>query len=336
MSPTNAAADVARRALLKMSDSTVLSAVDGLDLREHAKISAVVGIPLRNLQQRRDVGSFVTSAPIAAVTALLELLAMSTLEKVIVALGERADAPSLDELTAAVDKVRSEGASLDEVVAVLAFAVVEEFPAAPHCRQLLESRPELALPELPLVVDTAPSFSPRQTDPAIKELRRRRREEEKSRRKGPSSQRPIHPSKVKPRRAAPAASDVRAAVVEDPQSRRPLMLTPLELERFDPDHSLTGSVVIVEVPFDATDPVAPDLRSKERPVLVVAASDNALLVRPIYSNRASTRNVFQAWRRLGLDHVSYVDDTRIAVNVESTATLERIGRLSDAEWNAQL
>src|ERR1700679_1301081 len=114
MSPTTGSAiDVARRGLLKISESTILAAVDGLDLRGHAKISAVVGIPLRNLQQRHDVATFAASAPIAAVTALLELLAMSTLEKVIVALGDHADTPNFDQLSEAIDTVRSEGALLD-------------------------------------------------------------------------------------------------------------------------------------------------------------------------------------------------------------------------------
>ena len=33
-----------------------------------------------------------------------------------------------------------------------------------------------------------------------------------------------------------------------------MLLTPAELERFDPEHALAGTVVIVEVPFDAIDP----------------------------------------------------------------------------------
>ena len=45
---------------------------------------------------------------------------------------------------------------------------------------------------------------------------------------------------------------------------------------------------------------------------MVAASDDAVLVRPIYSSDAPTRSVLQSWRRLGLDHVSYVDDARVA------------------------
>jgi hypothetical protein len=338
MSPTTgSAADVARRGLLKISESTILTTVDGLDLRGHAKISAVVGIPLRNLQQRHDLATFAASAPIAAVTALLELLAMNTLEKVIVALGDHADTPNFDQLSEAIDAVRSEGASLDDIVAVLAFAVVEEFPAAPHCRRLFDERAEFALPDLPDVAAAPTLLAPKETDPEIKEQRRRRREEEKKRKRGPTSQRPPRPTKTKSVPKVAATSHEPSRGTEAPtERRRPMIFTPAELDRFDPAHALAGTVVIVNVPFDATDPAVPEQKDKERPALVVAASADALLVRPIYSSGAPTRTVLQAWRRLGLDHVCYVDDTRVALSVAPTEPLERVGRLTDQEWNAQL
>lgn len=335
--PTGPGADISRRALLKISESTILSSVDGLDLRGHAKITPVVGIPLRNLQQRRDVLTFASAAPIAAVLALLELLAMAPLEKVIAALGEHADSPNFEQLNGAIDDVTLEGASVDDVVAVLAFAIAEGFPAAPHCRRLFEERAELALPELPNVVVTTTLAAPRETDPQIKEQRRRRREAEKKRRRGPASQRPPRPSKAKPVPKAHVVPEERSpAGEESDERRRPMTFTPAELGRFDPEHVLAGTVVIVDVPFDATDPTEAEQKSKQRPVLVVAASDDTLLVRPIYSSAAPTRNVFGAWRRLGLDHVCYVDHARVAVVVRSTGSLERVGRLSDQEWNAQL
>jgi hypothetical protein len=338
MSPiTGNAAEISRRALLKISESTILTTVDGLDLRGHAKISAVVGIPLRNLQQRRDVTTFAATAPIAAVAALLELLAMAPLEKVIVALGEHADTPNFEQLSDAIDAVHRDGSSADDVVAVLAFAIAEEFPAAPHCRRLLDERADLALPELPDVVLTPIPLAPKETDPEIKEQRRRRREEEKKRKRGPTSQRPPRPTKTKQAPKARVIPREPIGVSEGPgEERRRNLFTPAELERFDPEHPLAGNVVIVEVPFDATDPATPELKSKERPALVVAASADGLLVRPIYSSAAPTRKVLQAWRRLGLDHVCYLDDARVALNVAPTESLERVGRLNDQEWNAQL
>jgi hypothetical protein len=336
MTPTTGnAAETARRAMLKISESTILTTVDGLDLRGNAKLSAVVGMPLRNLQQRRDVVAFAVSAPIAAVTALLELLAMSPLEKVIVALGDHADTPNFEQLSDAVDAVIRDGAASDDVIAVLAFAICEEFPAAPHCRRLMDEHPEWVLPELPVVEVASKNFTPKETDPEVKEQRRKRREEEKKRRRGPTSSRPPRPAKSKPPVKAQAPPSASRATSESVESRRPIIFTPAELERFNPEHPLAGSVVIVEVPFDAVDPDAPEQKAKERPALVVAASDEAMLVRPIYSNGAPTRSVLQAWRRLGLDHVSYVDDARVVV-VAPTGSLERVGRLSDQEWNAQL
>ena len=337
MAPTTGnAAEISRRALLKISESTILTTVDGLDLGGHAKISAVVGIPLRNLQQRHDVATFAATAPIAAVTALLELLAMAPLEKVIVALGEHADTPNFEQLSAAIDDVRRDGSSVDDVAAVLAFAIAEEFPAAPHCRRLFDERDYLALPELPDVVVTPTAFAPKETDPEIKEQRRRRREEEKKRKRGPTSPRPPRPNKAK---SAPKTRETPQGSLkvndESTERRRPMIFTPAELERFDPEHALAGVIVIVEVPFDAMDPATPDVKSKERPALVVAANADALLVRPIFSSAAPTRKVLQAWRRLGLDHVCYVDDVRVALSV-ATESLERVGRLNDQEWNAQL
>ena len=338
MAPTTGnAAETSRRGLLKISESTILTAVDGLDLRGHAKISAVVGIPLRNLQQRREVATFAATAPIAAVTAMLEVLAMAPLERVIAALGEHADTPNFEQLSEAIDTVSRDGATIDDVVAVLTFAIAEEFPAAPHCRRLLDERAELGLPDLPDVVVTSTLVTPKETAPEIKEQRRRRREEEKKRKRGPTSQRPPRPAKIKPSpKVRPTQSETRSVVDESGERRRPMIFTPAELDRFDPEHALVGTVVIAEVPFGATDPSVPEQKSKERPALVVAACADAVLVRPIYSSGASTRNVLRAWRRLGLDHVCYVDDIRVALNVAPSESLERVGRLTDMEWNAQL
>jgi hypothetical protein len=234
MSPsTSSSTEIVRRAFLKFDESMVLAAVDSLDLRAHSKVSAVVGIPLRNLQQRRDVTSFALSAPLAAVRALLELLALEPLEKVVEALGEHADSPSYDQLAVAVDQLLAGGSTIDDVVALLAFAIAEEFPAGPHCRRLLEERADLQLPELPDAVPVASLLSPKETDPQVREQRRARREQEKQRKKGPSSVRPARPVKAKPgeKVASPAPSDQRATVgSSEPAPRRAVRFTPVELE----------------------------------------------------------------------------------------------------------
>jgi hypothetical protein len=114
------------------------------------------------------------------------------------------------------------------------------------------------------------------------------------------------------------------------------LLTPLESSRYDVDHPLVGTVVLVDVPFDAVDPDQPEATSKERPALVVAVSKDDVLVRPIYSNQAPSRSVFQPWRRVGLDHVSFIDDARVGVPVASTESQRPLAQLTVDEWNALL
>jgi hypothetical protein len=326
-------AQYVRRGLLKISDATVLEAVDALDLRANARISAVVGMPLRSLQQRRDVTTFAGTAPIAAVKGLLELLAMEPLEKVIEALGDHSETPSYEQLAAAVDQLLANGSTDDDMVALLTFAIGEDFPAGPHCRRLLEVRAEFALPELPDVAPSSSLIAPKEVDAEVREQRRARREEEKKKRaKAPA--RPVRPAKSKGEKKAAATTPtpVRAGPATVPDRRRAI-LTPGELERFSPEHPFVGTVVLVEVPFDSVDPIVPEQRAKARPALVVAASDTGVLVRGIYSNPATTRVLFQPWRRLGLDHVSYIDGDRVAVALGNLDELERLGRLADDEWN---
>lgn len=332
--PIANANSVVRAALLRIDPATTLAAVDKLDLRAHAKVSAVVGVPLRQLQQRRDVLAFATTAPPAAVRALLEQLAAQPLEKIVELLGEHAESPTYEELSGAVDQLLSEG-SVDDAVAVLAYAIGESFPAAANCRRLLEDRPDLALPSLPAVVGPSVLASPREVSPAIREQRRARREEERRRKKPGASTRPARPARQKstsssPSLAHPAGSRLAPVSVV----RRRVPLTPLEVARFDPEHPLVAAVVIVDVPFDAEDALQPELSSKERPALVVAASVSELLVRPIYSNPSPTRTLFRPWRRVGLDHPSYIDAARVVV--PCAGIVAQLTQLTTSEWNALL
>src|ERR1017187_8172793 len=242
--PPPTAARCGRRALLKIDDNTVLAAVDSLDLRGNAKISAVVGMPLRSLQQRRDVTAFAIGAPIAAAKGLLELLAMEPLEKVIAALGDHAESPSYEQLASALDQLIADGATNDDVVALLCFAIGEEFAAAPHCRQLLEERPELALPELPEIAPNSALLAPKPIDPEGREQRKARREEEKKRRRNSAPIHPARPVRVKSdKKVAPAAAPASPAQPVVVSERRRMAFTPSELERFDPDHPFVGTVV---------------------------------------------------------------------------------------------
>ncbi|MGA2123120.1 MAG: hypothetical protein ABSG58_01710 [Acidimicrobiales bacterium] len=330
---TSNANTVMRAALLKMDVDHVLGVVDTLDLRANAKVSAVVGVPLRQLQQRRDVEAFAVSAPVAAVRGLLEVIALPPLEKIIELLGDHAENPSYERLAGAIDEFLRSGGSVDDALSVLAFAVGDNFPAAPHCRRLLAEREEFALPEIPDAQANSVLAPPREVRPEIREQRKQRREEEKRKKKALSPSRV--PSRAHPKNTATVRPGAPAAPTPPsvPEVRRRAILTPLEESRFDPDHPLAGSLVLVDVPFDAVDPAQPEVTSKERPAIVVAASTEELLVRPLYSQDAVTRSVFSPWRRVGLDHVSYIDDARVIV-IQASDTARPLAQLTVAEWNS--
>ncbi|HEV3188282.1 MAG TPA: hypothetical protein VGZ04_09605 [Acidimicrobiales bacterium] len=327
---------IVRAAFLKIDPEVTLRAADSLDLRAHAKVSAVVGVPLRQLQQRRDVTAFATTAPLAAVRGLLEVMALAPLEATIELLGDHADNPTYEQLSEAVDQLLASGSSIDDVVALLAHAVGASFPAAPQCRRLLEERPELSLPILPEVVAPTVLAAPKEVSAEIREQRKLRREDEKKKKKSASSARPPRPTKAKGGSSRPDTRTTTPTSATPPpaKERRRLLLTPLEISRFDVEHPLVGAVLVVEIPFGVNDSDQPDVKSKDRPVLVVAASSDELLVRPIYSNPSPARTLFQPWRRVGLDHVSYVADERVVVTNASHEPLQQLAQLTTTEWNS--
>jgi hypothetical protein len=325
---TTSTTDIVRCSLIKIDPARVLGLVDELDLRPSARVTAVVGVPLRSLQQRRDVAAFAASAPLPAVRAVLELLALDPLNKVVEALGDHAETPTFEQLSEAIEQVRAAGMSDDDVVAVLCYAVGEAFAAAPHCRRLLEERDEWRLPELPEVGATSLVAATREVDPALKEARRQRREQQ--RRKKVTSAPPRHakaPKAPREDRRDVSLAPAPPTVVE----RRSPRLTPRESALYDASHPLAGSVVLCLVPYDAVDPSAEEATAKERPALVVAASASGALVRGIYSQQFANRTVFAPWRRLRLDHVCYLSDER--VGVELPAPLVTLGELTPEEWN---
>jgi hypothetical protein len=285
------------------------------------------------LQQKRDVTHFASTAPIAAVRALSELLSASALQKVIEILGKNSDDPSYEQLAQAVDQCLGDGVSPGEVVAMLTFAIEEQFAAAPHCWRLLDERPDLALPALEEITLRPLAVASHEVDPAIKEQRRKRREEQREQKKKeqqrPLAQRPKkNPSKVAEPALKPAPRPPSTLT-----TRRRLPLTPAELARFSIDHPQAGWLILADVPFDATDPDIPDVTSKLRPAVVVAGGDNELLVQPVYSKMQPTRVLLSGWRRLGLDRPSYVDGARLAISLSDDEMPQRLGRLNDEEWN---
>ena len=331
--------DVMRRALAKLDPDFVMNVVDALQL-QGAKISAVIAVPLRGLQKKRDVAAFAAGAPIDAVAGLLEVLSMEPLEKVVSALGENAESPNYEQLSTAIATLRVEELSTDALVAVLAYAVGHEFPAAVHCRRILGEDESLMLPEIEITIGHASLLSPKVVDESVREQRRARRAQEKAHKQTRASRTKVESSRVRGKADKKAPRAVSSTTVEPTQTRllevtrRKVTLTPSETAVFDVTHPLSGSVVMTEIPFDNVDPVISEQQSKIRPALVLAASSEGLLVRGIYSHASVTRSLFSPWRRLGLDHVSYIDVARIAVAADTELT--RVGMLSDDEWNSLL
>jgi hypothetical protein len=317
-----------RGALSRREPADVLATVDRFDLHG-AKVSAVVGVPLRSLQQRRDVAAFVAGAPLGALSAVIEVLAQPLLTRVVEALGDAADEPTYEELRDALEALSGQGVSAVEVATLLAYAVAEAFPAAPHCRRLMEERPEWDVPEVEERSARGVLAEPRAADEEVRERRRARRAANKRPSSPPPPRRPK--SSPGPSRPTPPPPPSSADLVRE---RRPHPLTPVEAMTVDPGHPLAGWVVAVEVPFDAVDPEQPELRAKERPALVVGARGTSLLVRGIYSQKAPGRHLFTPWRRLGLDHPSYLALERVTLEGVDLEALRRLGRVSDEEWNA--
>lgn len=326
--------DLMRRALVAMDEPFVFDIVDQINL-VGVKLPAVVAVPLKGLQKKHDLATFAAGAPIDAVSGLLELLSMEGLERIIDLLGDHAENPNFDQLKAASDAYRGEGGTRNDLIAVLAFAAGQEFPAAPSCRQLLDQEADLQLPALTITVGTTSLLSPKEQDAAVLEQRRLRREEEKAKKKAKADKAAAAKSspakKVKTeKKVAPSPAPTPRPLPTLEVTRRSVMLTPAEAATFDPGHPLAGWVVMTEVPFDAVDPMAPEMQAKVRPAVVVAACAEGFLVRGLYSLKSPTRHLFQPWRRAHLDHVSYIDDIRIVVAAD--AELTKLVQLSDEEW----
>ncbi len=334
MTLSNTDIELIRRSFIKFGPEVVLDVVDQLDLRSSSQLKAVVGIPLRNLQQKRDTINFATTAPVPALTGMLEVMAHETLDRVVDVLGDNAELPTKEQLSDAIATVQGEGVDDNHVVALLAFAIANEFPAGPHCVALLEERSTWALPPLPEVVKSGALLQEKVSNDEVKAQRQARREAEKAKKK--AAQTPVVHSKKKPA----AAKQPKASVPSTPTppvvlavDRRRYIFTPLESSTFDTEHPLVGSVVHTEVPFSAVDPTQPEVSAKERFALVLGVGENELLIRGIYSKKTPSRQLFGAWRRLALDHVSYIDQDRLMISSLSSS-YAKVGYLTDEEWNS--
>lgn len=152
---------------------------------------------------------------------------------------------------------------------------------------------------------------------------------------------------------SPSPSETERAV---PSLVRRPTLTPSELKEFDAGDPLVGALVFVWVPFTVDDeernsgdgldgqgPAGSDGgpneggNGKRRPCVVIAVAPDQLLVKPCYSEggrkgRDWTSVPVREWRRAGLDQPTWIGAETIRLT--RPTTLQSLGRLTVADWNA--
>lgn len=117
--------------------------------------------------------------------------------------------------------------------------------------------------------------------------------------------------------------------------RRPAQLTPKQAAEFDPDDAWAGAVVLAEIRYRSADEGSAHFGAKERPCVVIAGNDTALLVRPGYTGRYQQGNwrsvPLKKWHQAGLNRETWIEHDVHEVG-RSHASL--IGRVADDDWNA--
>ena len=323
-----------RRALSGLDPSVILEYVDTLDLSPRGGTNVIVLAPLRNLHRGRNVGAFVVSAPAPAVRYVGEVLSHAALDRVVELLGDDADEPSFDQLTAAIDEMLAGDFDAPTVALMLATAAANNVPAAVHCRALLEGRDDLRPPEVDAPAPVG-ILGVHEVDPKVKEQRRARREAQRRERAKAPSRPPSRPAKSRPEPPA-RASEPRVREPHAPLTRRAAILTPLEALEFSGLDPRRGEVIVVPVEHEPTPGQAPGEADKFRPALVVATSADAVLVRAIYSSPREGRVLLIGWNHAGLERPSYLGAERVRVALTAAGYPAALGRLSDEEWNASL
>jgi hypothetical protein len=339
-----------------------LSALDEADLQTALSLLAppvlggeapAVRSAINWLRRRGDIKGGLKQCGQGALQLVAEAVCDECLTDTIELLGDHADNPDSQQLRAALRGLPPHH-SPEKVNVMLAFVVASRQPAASVSLTVLEERGVTTAaagrgPAEP--PRTAPAGAHPAEPPAPAPNRRARKSGKrqpdrkpagKSGRGGPP------PWSAKQRR-----TDRRSGRDDDPPPpdppaegfpsawhlgsdwRAPL-LTPAQKHAYDVDDELVGCVVLAEIEFTSVDPALPGVDRKDRPCVVVAASDSALLVRPAstgsYHRRRWKAVVLQHWREAGLDRQTWVtDEVRSVPRERLRAT---IGTLDREDWNA--
>jgi hypothetical protein len=261
----------------------------------------------------------------------------------VAALGTSAAHPTLDELRSAVRSVQSTIAD-SEIIAALAAVAWIDVPATPHALVLLDEDFALAPQPRSAAAPTARAVLPPAARPSSNPSRAATKAaKRKATAEANAKAAEIAEAEAAKRRTAKIDPGAAGAVPEAPPTfagrgarpavdRRPAKLTPKEAQIFSTEDPLVGTIVEVDVRYHFQDPAEPDVRSKFRPAVIVAVSDERFLVRGLYSLPKEWTAAVTRWHRFGLNsecgNVSMVNEETVSRDVGLT-----FGRLSDEAWN---
>lgn len=285
--------------------------------------------PIANqLRRSSDPAALLRRLPNVTVLALVaDLLTDECLDATRDALGEAADDPTKNQLLGALDTVLEDHhqAIVRVMLAVVAVAGAE---ASDLCDELLTTDERFRVPD----EDTGTHDArPARAGPSEEVLaRRRERKQAEKAHKAAQRERGAQSSRTKKKDGAPPQPGEGAPPAPAPAAvaRRAPVGVPAGFHIDDP---LVGAVVVADVPFDD------GVGGKTRPAVVIAVSDDEVVVRPCYSEGGMQSRRWQSHQvrdlaAAGATKQSWIEPDARTIPRHDVG--EVVGRLADDDWNA--
>ncbi len=349
---TDAARTALVRAAISRVDSDELKKALGLAADPKFQAPTAVTNAVNALRRHRDPAGVITKPQYRAILPhVAAVLADECLSRTVEELGDHSENPTEEQLLEALDVVRKDFA--DATIGVMLATIAgDDMPASDLCFEIATTDPRFGLADASDQEGTSdaarsedrPRVGP---SPEQREARReKRRLDAQGRRKQTEVTRKAN-DQVRRERKKERASSLAAAVTAKESGPRPgvaprvvrqATLTPLQEQEFDRRDPLVGSVVFAWVPFDPG--AAPDesgLDGKSRRCVVVAGSEDHLLVRPGYSEGGSKSRDWKSvplrhWRKAGFERATWIDGEML--KVDRTPEQSPVGSLLPEDWNA--
>lgn len=335
--------------LSRLTSADVHRAATALPSKAQQQLARTVGVPISVLTSAGNAADLVRRRArrldTPKTSALGRDLAEACLTDTIVALGDRYDDPSHQDLLGILEPINARWGV--RVVALMLAATADgDFNASGVCARLLDEDPRFALDAIgaeqqesaPPSIGTPTSTLDEAELEAKREQRRQRRQAKKARQptkraEPPSYRRMRAESDASPPAVPPVTVQGRPVSTSAPM--RPATVVG-KYEDLRHDDELIGAVVHAFIPF--RDPTVDVAGGKTRPCIVIAAcAAHSLVVRPCYSEGGVRAGDWRSVRvtdplAAGLDKDSYVSTEEFVV--EREAALPVLGRLARDDWNA--